>query len=135
MSKGGRGQGKVSGRLAQWNGEREAFRLSDYRPFPHSAAVSKHKKMRSRLGWTNSYKSLYFVHPSLNMIPLFTGMRKRSIAEESVPSTTVGSLRNHDGDGNENGNTAIGLEKQNNNFTRASRFFVHFSAVLCTTTT
>ena len=115
--------------------KREAFRLSDYRPFPHSAAVSKHKKMRSRLGWTISYKSLYFVHPSLNLIPLFTGMRKRSIAEESVPSTTVGSLRNHDGDGNENGNKAIGLEKQNNNFTRASRFFVHFSAVRCTTTT
>ena len=35
-----------------------------------------------------------------------------------------------DDDGNENGNKAIGLGKQNNNFARASRFFVHFSAVV-----
>ena len=40
---------------------------------------------------------------------------------------TIGSLRN---DGNENGKKAIGLDKQNNNFARASRFFVHFSAVV-----
>ena len=36
------------------------------RPFPHSAPVSKHKKMRSRLGLTISYKSLYYVHPGLD---------------------------------------------------------------------
>ena len=36
------------------------------RPFSHCASMSKHKKMRARLGWTNSYKSLYFVHPRLN---------------------------------------------------------------------
>ena len=42
----------------------------------------------------------------------------------------LGSLRNDDGDGNENGKKAIGLEKQNNNFARSSRFFVHFSAVV-----
>ena len=35
--------------------------------------------MRTRLGWTISYKSLYFVHPSLELVPLFTGMRERSI--------------------------------------------------------
>ena len=89
---------KVSARLARWDGEREAFRLADYRPFRlHSAPVSKHKKMRSMLGWTISYKSLYFVHPSLNLMSLFTGMRERSIAifswgypvGESVPSTTL----------------------------------------------
>ena len=40
------------------------------------------------------------------------------------------SLRNHDGDGNENGKKAIDLDKQSNNFARASRFFVHFSAVV-----
>ena len=45
-----------------------------YRPFPHSAPVSKHKEMRTRLGWTISYKSLYFVHPNLELMPLFTGM-------------------------------------------------------------
>ena len=40
------------------------------------------------------------------------------------------SLSNDDGDGNENGKKAIGLDWQNNNFARASRFFVHFLAVV-----
>ena len=37
-----------------------------------------------------------------------------------------GSLRNDGGGGggNENGKKAMGLDKQNNNFARASRFFV-----------
>ena len=48
------------------------------RPFPHSTPVTKHEKMRLRLGRTISYKSLYFVHPCLDLMPLFTGMRKRS---------------------------------------------------------
>ena len=40
------------------------------RPFQHSAPVSKHTEMRSRLlGWTISYKSLYFVHSSLEFVP------------------------------------------------------------------
>ena len=30
----------------------------------------------------------------------------------------------------ENGKKAIGLDKQNNNFAPASRFFVHFSAIV-----
>ena len=42
----------------------------------------------------------------------------------------LGSLRNDDGDGNENGKKAIDLDKQNNKFTRASRFLVHFLAVI-----
>ena len=42
-------------------------------------------------------------------------------------STTIESLSNDDGDGN--GKKAKGLDKQNNNFARASRFFVHFFAV------
>ena len=41
---------------------------------------------------------------------------------------TLGSLSNDDGDGNENGKKAI--DWQNNNVTRASRFFVHFVAVV-----
>ena len=32
--------------------------------------------------------------------------------------------------GNENGKKAIGLDKQNKNFARASRFFAHFSSVV-----
>ena len=56
-----------------------SFLIKHYRPFPHYAPVSKHKEMKTRLGWTISYKSLYFVHPSLELVPLFTGMRERSI--------------------------------------------------------
>ena len=43
----------------------------------------------------------------------------------------IGSLSNDDGDSdsNENGKKAMGLDWQNNNFPRASRFFVHFFAV------
>ena len=45
---------------------------------------------------------------------------------------TLGSLRNGDDDDdpNENGTKAIGLDKENNNFARASRFFVHLTAVV-----
>ena len=39
----------------------------------------------------------------------------------------LGSLSN--GGGNENGKKAIDLDWQNDNFDRASRFFVHFFAV------
>ena len=43
-----------------------------------------------------------------------------------VPS--IRSLSNDDGDVNENGIKAIGLDSpQKNNFARSSRFFVHFS--------
>ena len=50
------------------------------RPFPHYVPVSNHKEMRTSLGWTFSYKSLYFVHPpSLDLVPLFTGNEGRSI--------------------------------------------------------
>ena len=41
----------------------------------------------------------------------------------------IGSLSNNDGDGIEDGKKAIGLDQQNDNFARASRFFAHFFAV------
>ena len=41
-----------------------------------------------------------------------------------------GRLNNHEGDGNENSKEAIGLDWQNNNFARASRFFVLCLAVV-----
>ena len=43
-------------------------------------------------------------------------------------SSLIGSLSNDDV--KENGNNAIGLDWKNNNFARASRFFVHFFAVV-----
>ena len=56
---------------------------------------------------------------------------------EASPYIALGRLSNNggdgdgdgDGDGNENGKEATGLDWQNNNFERASRFFVHFFAV------
>ena len=36
---------------------------------------------------------------------------------------------NDNNEGTENGKKAIGLDRQENNFARASRFFVHFFAV------
>ena len=42
---------------------------------------------------------------------------------------SLGRLSNDDDDGSEKGKKAIGLDWQNNNFARASRFFVHFFAV------
>jgi len=54
----------------------------------------------------------------------------KRIARRRRLSTILESLRNDDGDGNENGKKAMGLDKQNNNFARASRFFVHLSAVV-----
>ena len=44
-------------------------------------------------------------------------------------AVSVGSLSNDDGDGNENGKRAAGLDWKNNNFARASPFLVHFFAV------
>ena len=44
-------------------------------------------------------------------------------------ATFLGRLSNDDGDVNENGKKAKGLDWQNKNFARASRFFVNFFAV------
>ena len=43
---------------------------------------------------------------------------------------SFGNLSNNDGDANEDSKKAIGLGWHNNNSARASRFFVHFCAVL-----
>ena len=42
----------------------------------------------------------------------------------------IGRLRNDDDDSNENGTKEIGLDKENNNFARATRFFVHFFVIV-----
>ena len=58
---------------------KEILQKRGNRPFLHYSPVSKHKEMRKRLGWTISYKSLYFIYLSLELMPLFTGMQERSI--------------------------------------------------------
>ena len=50
------------------------------RAFPHSASVRTNNSTRARLGWTFSYIYCIFVHPNLDSVPLFVGMRERSIA-------------------------------------------------------
>ena len=50
--------------------------------------------------------------------------------EENFRKKMVKSLSNDDGDGNENGKKTIGLDWENSNFVRVSRFSVHFFAVV-----
>ena len=46
--------------------------------------------MGTRFGWIISYKSLYFVHLSLELVPLFTGMRGLLVAIlDSTESSSV----------------------------------------------
>ena len=49
------------------------------RPFPHSTSVRTNNRTIARLGWTFSYICCIFVHPNLDSVPLFVGMRERSI--------------------------------------------------------
>ena len=53
----------------------------------------------------------------------------RDMNKTAVPQEIIGNLSNDDGDVNENGKKAIGLDRQRNNIARVSRFFVHFFAV------
>ena len=57
----------------------------------------------------------------------------RDMNKTAVPQEIIGSLSNDDGDVNENGKKAIGLDRQNN-IARVSRFFVHFFFRHCMTT-
>ena len=50
--------------------------------------------------------------------------------EGELPNLTVGSLSNDDGDDHENGEKAIGSDKQCNNIARTSQFFVSLIAVV-----
>ena len=43
-----------------WMDKNEKIKTDYSRPFPHYCPVSNHKEMRTRLGWTFSYKPLYF---------------------------------------------------------------------------
>ena len=61
---------------------------------------------------------------------VYSGAReKQTIFREASRYMIREFTRNDDGDGNENGKKAIGLNQQSNNFASASRLFVHFSAV------
>ena len=53
----------------------------------------------------------------------------RDFGSRPVLSRILESLSNNDGDANENGQKAIGLDWQNNDSTRALHVFVNFLAV------
>ena len=55
---------------------------------------------------------------------MVVGIARRS----SMLIIILGSLSNNNGDDNKNGEKAIGLDWQNNNFACASHIFVHFFA-------
>ena len=61
---------------------------------------------------------------SVNIAEVF---KDKNTQRDSYQS--LGSLINDDGEVNKNGKKTVGLDWQNNNFARASSFFVHFSAV------
>ena len=69
-------------------------------------------------------QSSCFANPNLLFFWRSSCRRRRRILR-----SLIGSLSNDDGDVNERGIKAIGLDWQNNNSARASRFFVHFFAV------
>jgi len=58
------------------------------RPFPYFTSVRSNNSTRARLGWTFSYNCCIFVHPDLDSVLLFAGMRERSIVLFSIHSYT-----------------------------------------------
>ena len=61
---------------------------------------------------------------------LVPGRSSLPTCEREVSEKVIGSFSNDDGDGNQDVKKAKGLDWQNNNFARASCFFVHFFTVL-----
>ena len=69
------------------------------KPFPHYAPVSKHKEMRTRLGRTISYKSLYFVqecekglwYKKTSLFPFIDGRKPTIIKAPVNQSAHIGS--------------------------------------------
>ena len=61
---------------------------------------------------------------SVNIAEVF---KDKNTQRDSCQS--LGSLSKDDGEVNKNGKKTVGLDWQNNNFARASSFFVHFFAV------
>ena len=73
---------------------------------------------------------IFFGYTGIPLPPLADPDKGASVEERPVTNPSIENLCNDDGDGNENGKKAIGLDKQNNNFARASCFFGHFPAIV-----
>ena len=61
-----------------------------------------------------------------SFIPCGARQGRAGISISARCYVTIVSSSNDDGNVTENGRTTIGLDRQNNNFARASRFFVHY---------
>ena len=66
----------------------------------------------------------------LHLLMKAPGFYPFTLLTECHSQVLIRSLSKDDGDANENGKKVIGFDWQNNNFARASRFFVHFLAVV-----
>ena len=68
-----------------------------YIPLPHNAPESKHKERRTRARWKISYKSMYFVHQSLELVTLLKGaisIVSNNLYEVLVSKGAAGELVN-----------------------------------------
>ena len=61
-----------------------------------------------------------------SFIPCGARQGRAGISISARCCVIIGSSSSEEGDVNENGKTLIGLDWQNNNSARGSRFFVHF---------
>ena len=87
--------------------------------------LKQRQRERQKKQWPQINNTLATLHVHHAFLVHFFAVWLR---DHHVILLKLGSLT--DGDGNENGKKAIGLEKRNNNFARASRFLVHFFAVV-----
>jgi len=55
--------------------------------------VRTNNSTRARLGWTFSYIYCIFVHPNLDLVPLFVGMRERSIRRVAICHVSLAGPR------------------------------------------
>ena len=91
------------------------------------------KQQQAKIPMAFLFSQLHFINITSHAL-FYDGhllMRNKRCAVQNQGIT----LSNEDGDGKEDGKIAIGLDRQNNNFARAWRFFVHLFACRCTTTT
>ena len=100
------------------------LRSGDVDPNPSPCVTELHNLSEQRNLNFNGLPTFYANARSI------VNKRSKLELDIAVSRYDIRELRNDDGDGNENGKKAVGLDWQNNNFARASRFFVHFSAVV-----
>ena len=74
-------------------------------------------------------KTLYNSRLKLKYSPSILKHNKGLMKYASLPTAIIGSLRCHDGDGNENVQNSDGLIRQSNNSALASLYLAHFFAV------